>query len=150
MSARKVLFLCTGNYYRSRFAEEVFNHLALVRSLAWSADSRGLAIERGHNIGPISRHTRRGLRERGIALPEPVRLPIPLTSEDLIQADVIVALDESEHRILIECNFPDAGGRVHYWYIEDIDRRAPKDALIELEQLIVRLVDELEAGRLPA
>ncbi|MGM4967020.1 hypothetical protein AB7714_26215 [Tardiphaga sp. 1201_B9_N1_1] len=26
--ARTVLFLCTGNYYRSRYAEELFNHLA--------------------------------------------------------------------------------------------------------------------------
>jgi len=25
---KTVLFLCTGNFYRSRFAEEVFNHLS--------------------------------------------------------------------------------------------------------------------------
>ena len=25
---KTVLFLCTGNYYRSRFAEELFNHEA--------------------------------------------------------------------------------------------------------------------------
>jgi protein-tyrosine phosphatase len=28
-----MLFLCTGNYYRSRFAELLFNHLAKQRGL---------------------------------------------------------------------------------------------------------------------
>jgi hypothetical protein len=37
-----MLFLCTGNYYRSRFAELLFNHLAKQRGLDWQATSRGL------------------------------------------------------------------------------------------------------------
>ena len=41
--SKTVLFLCTGNYYRSRFAEILFNHLAGQSKLAWRADSRGLA-----------------------------------------------------------------------------------------------------------
>jgi hypothetical protein len=54
-TVKKVLFLCTGNYYRSRFAEELFNHHAEHAGLAWIAESRGLALERGvHNIGTIS------------------------------------------------------------------------------------------------
>jgi hypothetical protein len=28
IAMKSVLFLCTGNYYRSRFAEELFNHRA--------------------------------------------------------------------------------------------------------------------------
>ena len=54
---RTVLFLCTGNYYRSRFAEIVFNSLAREAGLAWRAESRGLAVERGAgNVGPLSAH----------------------------------------------------------------------------------------------
>jgi protein-tyrosine-phosphatase len=43
-----ILFLCAGSYYRSRFAEELFNHRAPGLGLAWSATSRAraLAIER--------------------------------------------------------------------------------------------------------
>lgn len=53
---KSVLFLCTGNYYRSRFAEEFFNHWAEQYVLNWLARSRALAIERGKvNVGPISR-----------------------------------------------------------------------------------------------
>ncbi len=71
-----ILFLCTGNYYRSRFAEELFNHLAKQHGLDWTATSRALAIELGiYNHGPISNHTRVALIEREIPLAEPVRHP---------------------------------------------------------------------------
>src|SRR5271165_5168046 len=42
-----VLFLCTGNYYRSRFAEEMFNFLAPVKCPGWTAVSRGIAVDLG-------------------------------------------------------------------------------------------------------
>src|SRR4051812_12382323 len=54
---KTVLFLCTGNYYRSRFAEVVFNTLAGRAGLPWRAESRGLALELGvNNVGPLSAH----------------------------------------------------------------------------------------------
>ena len=46
---KTVLFLCTGNYYRSRFAEILFNSVAEKMGLPWKASSRGLALERGVN-----------------------------------------------------------------------------------------------------
>ena len=42
-SPRRLLFLCTGNYYRSRFAELLFNALAREAGLSWIASSRGIA-----------------------------------------------------------------------------------------------------------
>src|SRR6266446_4485609 len=48
-----VLFLCTGNFYRSRFAEIYFNWLAPREKLLWRADSRGLALD-PTNFGPLS------------------------------------------------------------------------------------------------
>ena len=54
-SERTVLFLCTGNYYRSRFAEVLFNSVASKMGLSWRAASRGLALERGfNNVGPMA------------------------------------------------------------------------------------------------
>ncbi len=49
---KTVLFLCTGNYYRSRFAEALFNSVAGRMGLPWRASSRGLALERGVNNRP--------------------------------------------------------------------------------------------------
>ena len=40
-----ILFLCTGNFYRSSFAEIYFNWLAPREKLLWRADSRGLALD---------------------------------------------------------------------------------------------------------
>src|SRR4051812_42350534 len=64
---KTALFLCTGNYYRSRFAEELFNRHTTVSGLGWRALSRALAIDRGiGNVGPVSGHTVDGLAARGI------------------------------------------------------------------------------------
>ena len=64
---RKVLFLCTGNYYRNRFAEELFNHRIAWINASWRTQSRALAIERGqNNVGPLSPWVLRGLKERGV------------------------------------------------------------------------------------
>ena len=54
-SEKTVLFLCTGNFYRSRFAEILFNSVAGKMGLAWQASSRGLALERGvNNVGSMA------------------------------------------------------------------------------------------------
>lgn len=90
---KKVLFLCTGNYYRSRFAEHLFNHLATKRGLNWQADSRALALERGtKNVGAISWYAAGELRIRGISLPDNERFPWQAKEEDFQTADMIIAL----------------------------------------------------------
>src|ERR1700684_2295954 len=66
-SERTVLFLCTGNYYRSRFAEILFNSVAGKMGLPWRASSRGLALERGlNNIGPMALAAVKALEDRGL------------------------------------------------------------------------------------
>ena len=88
----QLLFLCTGNYYRSRFAEHLFNHHAPDYRLPWRAFSRGLAIEWvGKDDGPISPATVKALKARGIALGKEIRPPMALTEPDLANASHIVA-----------------------------------------------------------
>ncbi|MEZ4659676.1 MAG: low molecular weight phosphatase family protein [Caldilineaceae bacterium] len=90
----KVLFLCTGNYYRSRFAELLFSHLAAQQGAPWEADSRGLAIELGvNNVGPISPHTLARLEALAIPLPTTMRSPQQATEADLQAATLTIALD---------------------------------------------------------
>ena len=94
---RQVLFLCTGNYYRSRFAEIVFNTSAEQRGLALRSDSRGLELSAA-NKGPLSPHVRSALRQLGIELPEAIRSPLTATLEDLQRSSHVIAVKESEHR----------------------------------------------------
>src|SRR5690242_8514602 len=107
MTHRSVLFLCTGNYYRSRFAEIVFNDLARKRALNWRADSRGLARVFGPwNVGPISKYAVDALAARGISCTSMARNSMHCFEEDLKHADIVIALKEAEHRPMLAQHFP--------------------------------------------
>ena len=141
---KTVLFLCSGNYYRSRFAEHLFNALAAAAGLPWRAESRGLSVGFwGQNIGPVSRYTVQALAARGIALTTAPREPQQLAAADLAGADLVVAVKEVEHRPAMAELFPDWANRVEYWHVDDLDCAGPECALPELEQLVAALVTRL-------
>ena len=141
-TTHRVLFLCTGNYYRSRFAEIYFNWQAEKRGLFWTADSRGLAIDPLLN-GPISRYTLASLQARGIALDAGQRSPLPVCEADLTAAEQIIAVKEAEHRPIFEANFPTWRDRIEYWHVHDLDCAAPDVAIPHLEREVFRLLDRL-------
>ena len=142
-----VLFLCTGNYYRSRYAEIRFNLLAEERDSAWRADSRGLRIS-GSNYGPISEFALQGLNSLGVDLPAAAmeRFPVPLAEEDLRGARHIVAVKEAEHRAFLRRDFPTWEERVEFWHIHDLDFATAEEALPLLDEHVVRLFEQLHAG----
>lgn len=137
-----VLFLCSGNYYRSRFAEAMFNSLAAAEGHAWRAESRGFRLHPG-NKGPISVHALEGLRARSIHLAEPLRDPLVATENDFQHAALVVALKEAEHRSMAQSRFPDWAERIEYWNIHDIDCSEPDASLRELESQVRALMARL-------
>lgn len=144
MVMKTALFLCTGNYYRSRFAEELFNHYAPARGLRWIAKSRALAIERGeNNIGSISPLTLDALAKRGLLARAGKRLPQQCALSDLEATDLTVALMELEHRPLMTERFSDWDDRVEYWNIGDVGVMPPEPALDAIETRIQRLIARL-------
>ena len=118
---KQLLFLCSGNYYRSRFAEHWFNALAQHYKLDWVADSRGLADDLTVNVGPIANATVEALAQRGVVLPTPYRDPLPTTAADFAQADWVIALKEAEHRPMMQRKFAAWADRITYWHIHDLD-----------------------------
>jgi protein-tyrosine phosphatase len=144
LSISKVLFLCTGNYYRSRFAELLFNSRTRDALLSWQAYSRGLALERGSkNVGPISVLAVKGLETRGIHVPPGVRLPLQVCEQDLHAADLVIALKEAEHRPLLAQRFPAWPDRVEYWHIDDLDVATSETALTAIDQEVTGLLARL-------
>ncbi len=140
-----VLFLCTGNYYRSRFAEVFFNHLAEQRGLRWRAVSRGLAPEFGtHNVGPMSRNAVGRLQTHGIVHAACERMPQRVNEDDLAAAALVVALKEAEHRPLLRERFAGWEARVEYWHVHDVDCATPAEALPQIEQQVRELAERLQ------
>lgn len=141
---RQLLFLCTGNYYRSRFAEELFNSLALQAGCGWQASSRALAESLANrNVGPISPHTLAGLAARQIDVPFPRRFPRALQSYELEAAQHVVALNEREHRPMIAERFPERVNSIEYWAFEDVDVATPAEMLPLLESAVQELFRRL-------
>lgn len=141
-----LLFLCTGNYYRSRFVELLFNYQATQATLPWRAESRGIALDLGRdNRGPISLATLAALQERGVVLAKPVRFPQQVQVEDFARARRIIALDEAEHRPILTHRFPQWLERVEFWQVPDVPR-IPATAAVALmatgvQELMRTLVD---------
>jgi protein-tyrosine phosphatase len=139
---KQVLFLCTGNYYRSRFAEALFNHLAETRRSPWRATSRGLALT-PLNVGPISLHTLEALAARGVDTRHTGATPRALSQTDLDAADRIIALDREEHLPLMQRVLPSEIARTEFWSVPDVDRLSPDIALLRIETDVRRLLDRL-------
>ncbi|WP_010581638.1 arsenate-mycothiol transferase ArsC [Schlesneria paludicola] len=139
---KKILFLCTGNYYRSRFAEIYFNWHAKQLGLAWQAESRGLAID-ANNPGPMSRFTEEHLAGLGIPFDEYRRLPIDAAHEDFETSDLVIAVKEAEHRPLMDRRFPKWLEQVEFWKVHDIDCATPAEALPILEEHVAKLLQRV-------
>jgi predicted translation initiation factor SUI1 len=141
--AKTVLFLCTGNYYRSRFAEVLFNSVAGRMGLPWKATSRGLALERGvNNVGPMAASAVQALEVMGVRAGDAVtRTPAQVTTDDLEVAALIVAVKHAEHLPLLQERFPAWAERVEFWHVDD----AP-DVLGLIEQEVMGLVARLLGG----
>jgi protein-tyrosine phosphatase len=139
---KKVLFLCTGNYYRSRFAEIFFNWHAEQRRLRWKAESRGLALD-SRNYGPMSPYTVARLQRHGISLDEYGRPPLDVTNGDFEAAHHVVAVKATEHRTLIERRFPERIPNVEFWEVHDIDCAGPDEAMPHLEREVLELIERL-------
>jgi protein-tyrosine phosphatase len=139
-----ILFVCTGNYYRSRFAELLFNHLAAEAGLGWRADSRGTGLT-VRNVGPISPHAVRGLEAVGIGCGDGARHPLPLTAPELLGADLVVAMSAAEHRAPLE-RLGRPACAVEYWEVGDVGVLEPAPALAEIGRRVRLLVGQLRAG----
>src|SRR3954451_13421426 len=142
-SQKTVLFLCTGNYYRSRFAEALFNSVAGKMGLPWKASSRGLALERGvNNVGPMAVSAVKDLEARGLRVSTDFeRFPIQVTVEDFEAAHWIVALKEAEHLPLLQERFPAWSEKVEFWHVDD----AP-EVLGLIEREVMGLVARILGG----
>lgn len=140
-----ILFVCTDNIFRSRFAEAVFNHHAQTRELGWCAFSRGLNPDVTDFDG-LSQHSQTAMESRGIELHHTASNKAPLTEEDLEMAHIIIAMSEDEHQPMVARNFPKWLDQFNFWQIEDQELCDPAEALALIEKETEALIADLVAS----
>jgi protein-tyrosine phosphatase len=138
---KTILFVCTGNYYRSRIAELLFNHYAMGKSANATAISRGFRLNPEKNKGDISPHAARYLSARNIPLSN--GRPTRLSEADLQRASRIILMDEQEHRSMLENSFPHWREKVEFWNIADDYVESPEHVLPILREKVDLLLSSL-------
>ena len=141
---KTVVFICTGNFYRSRFCEYLFNALAKKNGLYWRATSRGLRAKTTANEGPLSELAAYRLAALGVPF-DAARFPIQLSEVDLEDADLVVALKKAEHHAMMVAQFPAWADRIMYWQIDDMDCATADESLPICESCVEFLVQTLLA-----
>lgn len=154
----KVCFVCTGNYYRSRFAEAVFNFLSKECGEDHIAESRGLDISAADKVakeyGELSPYTKNKMDD--------LEIPHNLTSkerkailkEDLETFDVIVIMDRSEHFKMVkefvgeDKDMIEAAKKFKYWAIKDVFDWEPEETLGAVLANVNKFFNEVRWGLL--
>jgi protein-tyrosine phosphatase len=141
---KKIIFVCTGNYYRSRFAEAWFNFSKGQDVDDWHACSRGLMTECAPTS--ISPHTKDRIEKLNIPKECYQPLPVSLTLEDLESADMVIAMLTEEHYPMMREKFGEWADRIRYWDVHDLDQWTPSQTLPAIEIQVGLLVAELAAA----
>jgi protein-tyrosine phosphatase len=142
----KLYFVCMGNYYRSRLAEELALHYAEIYGLEIETDSGGLAqIPNPHHPGPMAIETIDYLATKNIQPKTINRLPKVCAQVDIADADYVVFTDVDEQQDLFERRFPFCDCEFIGWDAHDkeFDPSLSTRELIDMkiEALIKKLVD---------
>lgn len=135
-----VMFICTGNYYRSRFCEIYFNYLTKDKLIP--ADSKGLLAYRKINEGMISPHTLKYLDEIDLTSGK-LKFPEQMEAGHFQSGIRVIAMDEVEHRPMMQRDFPEFADKIEYWKVHDIDFTDPSEAMPALKKKVEELVREL-------
>ena len=114
----KILFVCTANIYRSRFSEEVYNHIAIKNNLYTKAFSAGLMVG-SYKTRKIYQPALKELDRLNIKPIRAEEYSIHVDDVDLKNYDMIICMDEKEHRPMVESNSNFKERNIIYWNIVD-------------------------------
>ena len=114
----KVLFVCTANIFRSRFSEEVYNHFAKKLNIPSEAFSAGLRVGE-YTTRKIYTPALHQLKNYNINPSRKDDLSIHINNLDLNVYNMIICMDEVEHRPMVEMNDQLNKINIDYWNIVD-------------------------------
>src|SRR5262249_44089523 len=112
----------------------------------WRAISRGLAIERVIEVNKVSPLTSSAMLQRGIKRKHTSVDLTALSSLDLIDADLAIAMCEAEHRPMMIEKYPLWVDHVIYWRVRDLPECRPSEAISEIERQVFLLLDTISVS----
>ena len=139
----KVLFVCTQNIHRSRFAEEVFNYLAK------KSNSKHQAFSAGFRVGDYSFRTiyypaLDNLKKLNIAPLRPNDFSKHIDDVDLSEYDRIICMDEGEHKPKVLANPSLQNDLFEYWNIIDEPKVKSEISLPKCYQKVDNLLRDID------
>jgi protein-tyrosine phosphatase len=131
----KILFVCTGNSFRSPVAE------ALLKKVRQDFEVESAGI---HPAGMIASNAKKFL-ERENALKNLKRTPEGIEQKNVEEYDLIIAMKE-EHKSEILRRYPQTKGRVQVWNIDDpiyLPYGSDKEVFEEIKGKVMELAESL-------
>jgi len=139
---KKILFVCTANIHRSRFAEEVFNYLSIKDKKEYRAFSAGLKVG-DFSYREIYYPALEHLDKLNIKPIRPKELSIHIDDVMLEEYDKIICMDKNEHRPMVNANPRLSEYQFEYWEIVDIPKVDSTVSLPLCYEKVVKLYKEI-------
>ena len=141
---KKLYFVCMGNYYRSRLAEELAYYYAAQYGVDIVADSGGLSkIPNPDHVGPMAHATLRYLANKDITPKGIEREPKSCVATDVYSADIVVLTDGAEQGTLFTQRFPDFTGDIVAWNARDHMYDPILQTTVRIDQKVEELIKSL-------
>ena len=138
----KVLFVCTANIFRSRFSEEVYNHLMKKLNLPSEAFSAGLRVGE-YVTRKIYSPALQQLEYFKIKPKRKDEFSVHIDELTLTNYNKIICLDEEEHRPMVNRNSRLNKIKIDYWNIVDEPRVSSSISLPKCYKKVEALVNEV-------
>lgn len=152
----KVCFVCTGNYYRSRFAEAVFNFMVKECGKEYVAESRGLNISAADEVakdyGELSPYTKHKMEDLDIPINFTSEKRQSISKQDLEDFDIIVIMDRAEHFKMVkefvgeDEDMIASAKNFKYWAIKDVFDWEPDETLGAILANVNKFFNEIRWG----
>jgi len=131
----KILFVCTGNSYRSPVAE------ALLKKVRGNLEVESAGTQPAGMIAPNARK----FLERESALEKLKRTPEGLDQKNLEEYDLIVAMKQN-HKNEILRRYPQMGDRIEVWNVDDpiyLPHGSDEDVFEEIKRKVIELAESV-------
>ena len=136
MISMKILFVCTGNSYRSPIAE------ALLKKVRGDLEVESAGT---HPAGMIASNAKKFL-EKENALKNLKGTPEGINQKNLEEYDLIIAMKQN-HKNEILRRYPQMGDRIQVWNIDDpinLPRGSDKEVFEEIKRKVLKLAESIK------